>query len=47
MCESDFIRRVSFYYRHKEFIDGCVERLRARGIHEVDAERICYELAGF
>lgn len=45
MCESDFIRRVSFYYKHKEFIDECVERLRAKGFHEVDAEEICYELA--
>jgi len=37
--------RVGFYYRYKDFIDGCMEELESKGFHEVDAEEICYDLA--
>jgi len=44
--ECDFIRRVAFYYQHKEFIDKCMSYMKyVRGLDESDAERICYELA--
>jgi hypothetical protein len=40
-----FLERVSFYCRHKEFIDSCIGELKSKGLHEVDAEKLCYDLA--
>jgi len=44
--ECDFIRRVRFYYENRDFIDRCMSYMKyVRGMDEVDAERVCYELA--
>jgi hypothetical protein len=42
---SFYLDRIMFYYRHRRFIDLCIGELKARGFHEVDAERLCYNLA--
>jgi len=40
------MNRYEFYREHKEFIDDCMSYLKnVELLHEVDAERICYELA--
>jgi hypothetical protein len=42
---SFYLDRIMFYIRNKKFIDLCTGELKARGFHEVDAERLCYDLA--
>jgi hypothetical protein len=42
---SFYLERVGFYLRNRELIDACIEELKARGLHEVDAEKLCYDLA--
>jgi hypothetical protein len=42
---SFYLERTGFYYRHRRFIDACIGELKTRGFHEVDAERLCYDLA--
>jgi hypothetical protein len=42
---SFYLEKMSFYYRHKGFIDACIGELKAKGLHEVDAEKLCYDLA--
>jgi len=40
------MNRHDFYIQNKEFIDDCMSYLKdVKLMHEVDAERICYELA--
>jgi len=40
-----YLERLRFYYRFKDLIDRCMAELKARGFHEVDAEKLCYDLA--
>jgi len=42
---SFYLDRIMFYLRNRGFIDPCIRELKARGFHEVDAERLCYDLA--
>jgi hypothetical protein len=42
---SFYLERVGFYYQNREFIDVCIRELKAKGLHEVDAEKLCYDLA--
>jgi len=42
---SFYLERVGFYLRNREFIDSCIGELKAKGLHEVDAEKLCYDLA--
>lgn len=42
---SFYLDRIMFYLRNREFIDACTRELKIKGLHEVDAEKLCYDLA--
>jgi hypothetical protein len=42
---SFYLDRIMFYLRNREFIDVCIRELKTKGLHEVDAEKLCYDLA--